>query len=140
VSPEKIRLLGDHLRLTNESRVLDSPAGRRAGSDPRGAFGCRVCGIEIRPAFAEEARRRATADGLESLVEVETADASALEIEPESFDAVLCLGAAFVWGTMPTQQRPFAPWFEKEDSPRSASPSGGNGRSRRRSRRRASSA
>jgi hypothetical protein len=138
VSPEKIRLLGDHLRLTNESRVLDSPAGRPAAI--LAGFGCRVCGIEIRPAFAEEARRRAIADGLESLVEVETADASALEIEPESFDASSASAPPSCGGRSPTQQRPFAPWFEKEDSPRSASPSGGNGRSRRRSRRRASSA
>jgi hypothetical protein len=31
---------------------------------------------------------------------VQTADASAVTFEPESFDAALCLGASFVWGTM----------------------------------------
>jgi hypothetical protein len=46
------------------------------------------------------ARARAAANGLESLIEVQTADASELEFEPESWDAALCIGASFVWGTI----------------------------------------
>jgi SAM-dependent methyltransferase len=98
---EKIRLLGDYLRLTDKKRVLDiacgngGPALILAGMD-----GCRVSGIEIRPEFAEKARNRAAAAGLDSLIDVETADASAVELEAEAFDAVLCLGASFVWGTI----------------------------------------
>jgi hypothetical protein len=57
-------------------------------------------GIEIRPAFAEQARELAATAGLDALIEVETADAAKVQLEPDSYDAALCLGAAFVWGTI----------------------------------------
>lgn len=100
-SPEKIRLLGEYLRLGPESRVLDVACGK--GGPARilaEAFGCRIVGIEKQPAFADEARSRAAASGLEALIEVETADAATVALEREAFDAALCLGAAFVWGTI----------------------------------------
>jgi len=100
-SAEKIRLLGDYLRLTGESRILDVACGK--GGPARilaAAYGCRISAIEIRPSFADEARKRAAATGLGSLIEVQTADASTLHIAPEAFDAALCIGAAFVWGTI----------------------------------------
>ena len=63
-------------------------------------YGCRIEGIEVRPAFAEEARARAAAEGLDSLITVETADAATVELEAGAYDAALCLGASFVWGTI----------------------------------------
>lgn len=100
-SPEKIRLLGHYLRLSCESRVLDVACGK--GGPARilaGAYGCRISAIEIRPTFAEEARKQAAAAGLGSLIDVQTADASTLQTDPEAFDAAVCIGAAFVWGTI----------------------------------------
>lgn len=100
-SPEKIRLLGEHLRLTPESRVLDIACGKGGPAVILSStFGCRILGIEVREGFADEARARIAAAGLEALVEVQTADAAAVDLEPESWDAALCLGAAFVWGTI----------------------------------------
>jgi SAM-dependent methyltransferase len=100
-SREKILLLGDYLRLTSESRVLDVACGKGGPATIlAGAFGCRVLGIELRPAFAGEARSRAAAAGLEALIEVQTADAAEVELEAEAWDAALCLGASFVWGTI----------------------------------------
>jgi SAM-dependent methyltransferase len=100
-SPEKIRLLGEYLRLTNESRVLDIACGKGGPALILAAtFGCRVHGVEVRPAFAEVARARAAATALESLIEVQIADASELQFEPEAWDAALCIGASFVWGTI----------------------------------------
>ena len=100
-SPEKIRLLGEYLRLDERSRVLDVACGKGGPACLlAGTFGCRIVGIEKQPAFAEEARRRAEERGLAALIEVETADAASVRPEPESFDAALCLGAAFVWGTI----------------------------------------
>jgi SAM-dependent methyltransferase len=100
-SAEKILLLGDYLRLSGESRVLDIACGK---GDPAtllaSTYGCRILGIEVRPAFADEARSRVAAAGLEHLVEIRTADAAEVELEPEAWDAALCLGASFVWGTI----------------------------------------
>jgi SAM-dependent methyltransferase len=100
-SPEKIRLLGDYLRLTSASRVLDVACGKAGPAlILASTYGCRIVGIEQRPAFADEARARIAAHGLESLIEVQTADAAEVPLEPESWDAALCIGAAFVWGTI----------------------------------------
>jgi SAM-dependent methyltransferase len=100
-SAEKIRLVGDYLRLSPGSRVLDVACGK--GGPARilaAAYGCRIHGIEIRPGFADEARRLAAVAGLASLIEVQTADAAEVAFEAEAFDAALCLGASFVWGTI----------------------------------------
>jgi SAM-dependent methyltransferase len=101
LGPEKIRRLGEYLRLSNTSRVLDIGCG--TGGPARilaSTYGCHIHGVEIRPEFADTARRLAEAAGLASLIHVETADAAAVDFEPESFDAAVCLGAAFVWGTI----------------------------------------
>ena len=109
-SPEKVLRLGDYLRLTSESRVLDVACGK--GGPARilaDAYGCRIDAVEIRPGFAEIAREQAQVAGLGSLIDVQTADASALEIEREAFDAALCLGAAFIWGTIADAARALRP-------------------------------
>jgi cyclopropane fatty-acyl-phospholipid synthase-like methyltransferase len=63
-SPEKIRLLGEYLRLTSESRVLDIACGKGGPALLlAGEHGCRILGIEVRPAFADEARSRVAAAG-----------------------------------------------------------------------------
>jgi SAM-dependent methyltransferase len=112
-TPEKIRLLGEYLRLTPESRVLDVGSGKGGPARILAAdYGCHISAVELQPSFAEQARERATAAGLDSLIEVETADASTLTKAPERFDAALCLGAAFVWGTIADAAaalRPFVP-------------------------------
>ncbi len=100
-SEDKIRLLGEYLRLSPDSRVLDIACGK--GGPARilaRMHGCRIEGIEVREAFADEARARAAAEGLDSLITVETADAAEVELEAGAYDAGLCLGAAFVWGTI----------------------------------------
>ena len=100
-SPEKIRLLGDYLRLTPASRVLDLACGKAGPALVlAGAYGCRISGIERIPEFANAARARVAAAGLGELIEITTADVGETFLEPGAWDAVLCLGAAFIWGTM----------------------------------------
>src|SRR5262245_21407099 len=100
-SADKIRLVGEYMRLDDRTRVLDVACGKGGPARILAAtYGCRMHGIEIRPAFAEQARELAAAAGLDALIEVETADAAQVQLEPESYDAALCLGAAFVWGTI----------------------------------------
>jgi len=100
-SAEKIRLLGEYLRLGRESRILDIACGKAGPALVLAtAFGCRVVGVELRPQFADEARARIAASGLESLVDVHTADAADFPLEAAAWDAALCLGASFVWGNI----------------------------------------
>ena len=100
-SAEKILLLGSYLRLTAESRVLDVACGKGGpAAILAAAYGCRITGVEIRPGFADAARERVVAAGLDGLVEIRTADAAGIELEPDTLDAALCLGAAFVWGSI----------------------------------------
>jgi SAM-dependent methyltransferase len=100
-SPEKIRLLGDYLRLTPQSRVLDVACGKCGPAELLATrHGCRILGIDVRTGFADEARSRVAFAGLAELIEVQTGDAAELALEPEAFDAALCLGASFVWGTI----------------------------------------
>jgi SAM-dependent methyltransferase len=98
-SAEKIRLLGERLRLGPESRVLDIACGRGGPALLLAeAFGCRVTGVERFGAFVEAARARAAEQGLEDRVEFVEADAAAFPIEEAAWDAALCLGATFVFG------------------------------------------
>jgi len=100
-SAEKIRLLGEYLRLDADSRVLDIACGKGGPAIVlASAFGCRIVGVELREVFAYDARKSVAAAGLESLVEVHTVDGKAFPLEAESFDAALCIGASFVWGTI----------------------------------------
>jgi len=109
-SPDKIRLLGEYLRLTPKSRVLDIACGKGAPARLLAeTHRCRILGLEIRPAFAEAARRRVAEAGLTELVEIRTGDASELELEAGACDAALCLGASFVWGTMADAAAALAP-------------------------------
>jgi len=100
-SAEKILLLGSYLRLTEQSRVLDVACGKGGpAAILAAAYGCRITGVEIRPEFADVARERVVAAGLNRLVEIRTGDAATIELEPGTLDAALCLGAAFVWGSI----------------------------------------
>ena len=59
-SPEKIRLLGEYLRLTADSQVLDMGCGKAGPAVVLAeAFGCRILGVELREAFAAEGPHRA---------------------------------------------------------------------------------
>ena len=97
-SEAKIVLLGERLRLSPVSRVLDMACGK-AGPAVLLAerFGCSVVGVERSPEFAAAARERVAAAGLEERVEIVEGDAAAFPVEPESYDVALCLGATFVW-------------------------------------------
>jgi SAM-dependent methyltransferase len=96
--PDKIRLLGDRLRLGPGSRVLDMACGKAGPAVLlASSFGCSVVGVERAPEFAADARRRVRESGLEDRIEIVEGDAEAYAFEPGAFDAALCLGASFVW-------------------------------------------
>jgi SAM-dependent methyltransferase len=97
-SPEKIRLLGERLRLGPESHVLDVASGRGGPALVLAReFGCRITCVERAAEFVEAARRRTHEADLDREIEIVHADASALPLEPGRYDVALCLGASFVW-------------------------------------------
>jgi len=107
-SAEKIRLVGEYLRLGPDDRVLDVACGKAGPAVVLAqAFGCRIHGIELRESFAAEGRARIAAAGLEQLVDIEVGDASKLEVG--SYDVALCLGAAFVGGHIGDAAKALAP-------------------------------
>ena len=98
-SAEKIRLVGDRMRVGPGSRVLDVASGRGGPAIVlAGAFGCRITCVERAPEFAEAARRRVREAGVGHLVDVVERDAREFPLEQGAYDAALCLGATFVWG------------------------------------------
>jgi SAM-dependent methyltransferase len=100
-SEEKLLLLGRRLRLGSESRVLDIASGRGGPALILAeAFGCRVDGIEIAPEFHAAAVERAQARGLSQLVSFGLGDASKEALPAGEYDAALCLGASFVYGSL----------------------------------------
>jgi hypothetical protein len=97
-SPEKIRLLGERMRLGPGSEVLDVASGRGGPAVLLAhAFGCRITCVERAQDFHEAARERVRDAGLDDRIELVLADAHAYPVEPERYDAALCLGASFVW-------------------------------------------
>jgi SAM-dependent methyltransferase len=109
-SPEKVRLLGEYVRLTADSRVLDMGCGKAGPAVVLAeAFGCRILGVELREGFAAEARARVEERGLEALIEVRTADAAGFDPEPDSCDLAMAIGTCFIWGHIGDAARALVP-------------------------------
>lgn len=109
-SKEKLLLLADRLGLGSSSRVLDIASGRGGPALLlAGTYGCRVEGIEISPDFHAVAVERAADAALADLLSFELADGSTASFEPEAYDAALCLGASFVFGSLADTVESLAP-------------------------------
>jgi SAM-dependent methyltransferase len=109
-SEEKLLRLGRRLGLGPESRVLDIASGRGGPALVLArASGCTVHGIEISPDFHAVAEQRIGEAGLDDRVTFELADAASVSHEPESYDAALCLGASFVYGSLADTVEALAP-------------------------------
>jgi cyclopropane fatty-acyl-phospholipid synthase-like methyltransferase len=100
-SKEKLVELGKRLGLGPGSRVLDIASGRGGPALLLAqTFGCGVRGVELSPDFHAVAVERAQAAGLSELLSFELGDGAAATFEPEEYDAALCLGASFVFGSL----------------------------------------
>jgi ubiquinone/menaquinone biosynthesis C-methylase UbiE len=101
-SPEKIRHVGELLRLGAHSRVLDVACGMGGPAMLLAStFGCTIVGVERSPDFVTWGRERIESAGLSDRVEIVEGDASAYPLEPAAWDAALCLGATFVFDDLP---------------------------------------
>jgi SAM-dependent methyltransferase len=95
---EKIRVLGERLRLGPESRVLDIACGKCGPALLLAStFGCPIVAVERAPEFVAAGRERVVTAAMDDLIEIHEADARDFPLKPEGFDAALCLGASFVW-------------------------------------------
>jgi Methyltransferase domain len=63
-------------------------------------YGCTWHGIEVSPDFHAVAVERAAEAGLAERVSFDLGDAARATHEPASYDAALCLGASFVYGSL----------------------------------------
>jgi len=109
-SEDKLLLLGERLRLGPGSRVLDIASGRGGPAFALAqGFECRIDGIEIAPEFHAAAVERAQSRRLEHLVSFRLGDASREELPREEYDAALCLGASFVYGSLADTVEALAP-------------------------------
>jgi SAM-dependent methyltransferase len=101
-SPEKIRLLGERMRLGSESSVLDVASGRGGPALILAeSFGCHITCVEKAKEFDAAARTRGRERSLDSLIEFVHADAHDFVAGREAYDAALCLGASFIWDGLP---------------------------------------
>jgi precorrin-6B methylase 2 len=97
-NPEKIRLLGERLRLGPETLVLDVAAGKCGPAVVLAReFGCRITAIERAPEFVAAARERVAAAGLGDRIEIVEQDAASADLGHDRYDVAMCLGASFVW-------------------------------------------
>ena len=100
-SPEKLLRLGQLLGLGPHSRVLDIASGRGGPALLlAGEYRCTWHGVELSPDFHAVAVERIAEAGLADRVTFELGDGAAATFEPESYDAALCLGASFVYGSL----------------------------------------
>ncbi len=83
--------LGQLLKLTAESRVLDVASGKGTSAIFLAErFGCEVIGIDYGKQNVDEANREAAAKRLGGRVRFERADAELVPVPDTSFDAVIC--------------------------------------------------
>jgi SAM-dependent methyltransferase len=128
-SPEKIRLLGERMRLGSESSVLDVASGRGGPALILAeTLGCHIACVEKAEEFDAAARTRSRERSLDSLIEFVHADAQDFVAGREAYDAALCLGASFIWDGLPGPWPPSIPRCVAVGSSPSASPTGGSGR------------
>lgn len=100
-SPDKIRQIGEWLRLGPETRVLDIACGKCGPAlILASSFGCRITGVERASEFVAAARVRVADAGLGQLIEVVESDGRNFPLDPGAWDAALCLGATFVWNDL----------------------------------------
>lgn len=101
-SAEKIRLLGERLRLTPTTAVLDVACGKAGPAVVlAGEFGCRITAIERSPEFVEAALERVAAARLAERIEIVERDAADCAFDAERYDVAMCLGASFIWSGLP---------------------------------------
>ena len=111
---EKLELLGQLCRWRRDMRLLDLCSGKgEMLCTWAQRHGIRGLGVDISEVFVPAARVRAAHLGVADRVRFVRADASTFRVQPESFDAVACIGATWIGGglagTIDLMRPPLAP-------------------------------
>jgi SAM-dependent methyltransferase len=98
-SDEKLELVGELCRWRRDTRLLDlgSGKGEMLCTWAR-RHGIQGLGVDLSEVHVAAARARAAHLGVADRVRFEQAEASTVEVEPGSFDAVACIGATWIGG------------------------------------------
>ncbi len=96
---EKLALVGELCRWQRDQRLLDlgSGKGEMLCTWAR-RHGIQGLGVDLSEVHVAAARARAAHLGVADRVRFEQAEASTVEVEPGSFDAVACIGATWIGG------------------------------------------
>jgi cyclopropane fatty-acyl-phospholipid synthase-like methyltransferase len=99
VHPDKIRTLGTRIRLQPDQVVLDVGAGRCGPARILARdFGVRIVAVEPYEPFLNDARERVAAAGLTDRFEFVQSAGAEFDIEPDRYDAAMCIGASWAFG------------------------------------------
>jgi len=99
VHPDKIRTLAKRIRLRPGHRVLDIGAGRCGPARILARdFGALVTAVEPYEPFLNAARERVAASGLSEQFEFVQSAGADFVIEPDRYDAAMCIGASWAFG------------------------------------------
>jgi cyclopropane fatty-acyl-phospholipid synthase-like methyltransferase len=114
VRPDKIRTLGKRIRLRPGQRVLDIGAGRCGPARILAReFGVHVTAVEPYEPFLSDARARVDAAGLSARFEFVQSSGADFVIEPERYDAAMCIGASWAFGGHEGTLRALAPGVKR---------------------------
>jgi ubiquinone/menaquinone biosynthesis C-methylase UbiE len=110
ISEDKLRSLGEQLRLGPNHEILDLASGSSGPAIVLAqAFGSRFTCVDWSPSFIRAAREQIQRRGLAGLIEVIEADARTFVFEAERYDVVMCLGASWIFNGMPDILKALAP-------------------------------
>lgn len=114
VHPDKIRTLGKRIRLQPDQHVLDIGAGRCGPARILARdFGVRVTAVEPYEPFLNDARERVAAAGLSDRFDFVQSAGADFAIEPERYDAAMCIGASWAFGGHEGTLRALAPGVKR---------------------------
>jgi SAM-dependent methyltransferase len=101
-SPEKILQTGKLAGMGPGKRIIDFGCGY---AEPlliwAKAFDIEGVGIELRPKAVLRARAKIAQHGLSEKLKIVEGDGASYTFEPASFDFASCIGASFVWDSLP---------------------------------------
>jgi len=98
-APDKLRTIGQNLKLNPDMRVIDFGCGYgRSLALWSEDFGVSGLGVEIHPYLCKKAAGRMDQSGLSHQIKIVCCNPLDYQPEEKAYDIAICLGASFIWG------------------------------------------